>query len=106
MFTRIVSMQLKPNTHREFTEKFEKEIIPTLKKQQGFQDELLCVVPGGPEVVAISLWNSKENAETYNRTTYPGVLETLANLVEPTPKVQTYDVAHSTFHTIAARVAA
>ena len=30
MFTRIVSMQLKPNTHREFTEKFEKEIIPTL----------------------------------------------------------------------------
>ena len=106
MFTRIVSMQLKPNTHREFTEKFEKEIIPTLKKQQGFQDELLCVVPGGPEVVAISLWDSKENAETYNRTTYPGVLKTLANLVEPTPKVQTYDVAYSTSHKIAAGVAA
>ena len=62
MFTRIVSMQLKPNTQREFTEKFEKEIIPTLQKQQGFQDEMLCIVPGGPEVVAISLWDSKENA--------------------------------------------
>jgi len=106
MFTRMVSMQLKPNTHREFTEKFEKEIIPTLKKQQGFRDEILFVVPGGPEVVAISLWDSKENAETYNRATYPEVLKTLANLVEGTPKVRTYDVAYSTFHQIAARVAA
>jgi len=106
MFARIVSMQLKPNTQREFTEKFEKEIIPTLKKQQGFQDEILFVVSGGPEVVAISLWDSPQNAETYNRATYPEVLKILANLVEPTPKVQTYDVAYSTFHKIAARVAA
>ncbi len=47
MFTRIVSMQLKPNTHREFIEKFEKEIVPTLKKQKGFKDQMLFVVPGG-----------------------------------------------------------
>ena len=106
MFTRIVSMQLKPNTNREFTEKFEKEIIPTLKKQPGFREEMLFVVPGGPEVVAISMWDTKENAETYNRATYPEVLKTLANLVEGTPKVRTYDVAYSTCHKIAARVAA
>jgi heme-degrading monooxygenase HmoA len=106
MFARIVSMQLKPNTQKEFTQTFEKEIIPTLKQQLGFQDEILFVVPGGPEVVAISLWDSKENAETYNRATYPEMLKTLANLVEPTPKVQTYDVAYSTFHKIATRVAA
>jgi len=106
MFTRMVSMQLKPNTHREFMEKFEKEIIPTLTKQKGFTDQMLFVVPGGPEVVAISLWDSRQNAETYNRAIYPEVLKTLANLVEPTPKVQTYDVAYSTFHKIAAAVAA
>ena len=106
MFARIVSMQLKPNTQIEFTERFENEIIPTLKKQQGFQDEILFVVPGAPEVVAISLWDSRQNAETYNRATYPEVLKTLANLVEPTPKVRTYDVAYSTSHKIAAAVAA
>jgi len=106
MFTRMVSMQLKPNTHREFNEKFEKEIVPTLRKQQGFQDVILFVVPGGPGVVAISLWDWRQNAETYNRAIYPEVLKTLANLVEPTPKVQTYDVAYSTFHKIAAAVAA
>ena len=106
MFARIVSMQLKPNTQKEFTQTFEKEIIPTLKRQQGFQDEILFVVPDGTEVVAISLWDSQQNAETYNRATYPEVLKTLANLVQPTPKVQTFDVAYSTFHKLAARVAA
>lgn len=57
-------------------------------------------------MVAISLWDSKQNAETYNRATYPEVLKILANLVEPTPKVQPYDVAYSMSHKIAARVAA
>ena len=73
MFARIVSMQLKPNTQKEFTQTFEKEIIPTLKKQQGFQDEILFVVPNGTEVVAISLWDSQQNAEAYNRATLSSV---------------------------------
>src|SRR5207245_6342372 len=73
MFSRIVAMQLKPNARQEFTQAFENQIIPTLRKQQGFKDEMLFVDPGGPEVVAISLWDSKQSAETYNRTTYPEV---------------------------------
>lgn len=106
MFTRIVSMQVKPNAHKEFIEVFENKVIPTLRKQQGFKDELLFVSPGGAEVVAISLWESKENAETYNRGTYPEVLKTLTKVMERTPKVETYELAYSTFHKIAARVAA
>src|SRR5512141_2302785 len=106
MFTRIVSMQVKPNAYSQFIEVFESQVIPTLRKQQGFKDELLFASPGGPEVVAISLWESKENAETYNRATYPEVLKTLAKFVDPTPKVVTYDLAYSSFHKIASRVAA
>ena len=82
MFCRVVSLQLKPNTHREFSELFDKQILPTLRKQQGFRDEMLFVDPGGPEVVAISLWESRENAETYSRATYPEVLKTLAKVIE------------------------
>jgi hypothetical protein len=106
MFTRIVTMQLKPNTRKDFTELFENEVIPTLRKQQGFKDELLFVSPSGPEAVAISLWESKENAEQYNRAIYPEVLKTMAKSVEPTPKVVTYDLAYSSFHKIASRIAA
>ena len=106
MFTRIVSMQVKPSVRSEFIEVFENQIIPTLRKQQGFKDELLFVSPSGPEVVAISLWESKENAESYNRAIYPEVLKTMAKFVELTPKVVTYDLAYSSFHKIASRIAA
>jgi len=102
MYTRIVSLQLKPNTSRQFNELFEKKIIPSLRKQQGFKDEMLFVDPGGPEVVAISLWESKQSAEAYARTTYPEVLKTLASVVEQAPVVRTFQLASSTMHTVGA----
>ena len=46
MFARIVSLDLKPNTHKQFSELFEKQILPILRKQQGFKDEMLLVDPG------------------------------------------------------------
>jgi heme-degrading monooxygenase HmoA len=101
MFARIVSLQLKPNTHREFSELFDKKMLPALRKQPGFRDELLFVEPGGPEVVAISMWDSKATAETYDRSTYPEMLKTLVKVTDGTPKVQTFQVAYSTFHKIA-----
>jgi hypothetical protein len=106
MFARSVSIRLKPNSVAEFTQLIETETIPLLRKQKGFQDELTFVVPGGAEAVAISLWDQKENAEAYSRDAYSGVLKALGKVVEGTPQVRTYDVSNSTFHKIAARVAA
>jgi heme-degrading monooxygenase HmoA len=106
MFARSVSMHLKPNTRGEFTQLLENNVIPTLRKQKGFQDEITLVDADGTKVTAISLWNSREDAETYNRAAYPEVLKSLAKLIEGTPDVRTSDVANSTFHKIAARVAA
>ena len=106
MFARNVSLHLKPNSVAEFTRTIEKEIIPLLRKQKGFQDEIMFVASGGLEAVGISLWEEKENAEAYNRGTYPEVLKSLAKVVEGTPRVQTYEVSNSTFHKIAVPVAA
>ena len=36
MYARNVSLNLKPNTAREFTQTFEKDILPMLRKQNGF----------------------------------------------------------------------
>ena len=104
MFARRVSMHLKPNSVAELTQRLEKEIIPMLRKQQGFQDEIMFVVPGGMEAFGISLWERAENAEAYNRGTYPEVTRLLATVVEGTPQVETYEVSNSTFHKIAAAV--
>ena len=106
MFARRVYMHLKPNTVAEFTQRLEKEVIPLLRKQKGFQDEIAMVATGGLEAIGISFWDQKENAEAYSRTTYPQVVNALAKVVEGTPQVQTHEVSNSTFHKIAARVAA
>ncbi len=106
MFARSVSIRLKPNSVSEFTRMIENETLPQLRKQKGFHDELTFVAPGGAEAVGISLWDQKENAEAYGRDAYPGLLKALGNVVEGTPQVRTYEVSNSTFHKIAARVAA
>jgi heme-degrading monooxygenase HmoA len=104
MFARNVSMRLKSNSAQDFTRTLENEVLPLLRKQKGFQDELILVAQGGSEAVAISLWDEKESAETYARGTYPQVLTALSKVIEGTPKVQSCEVSNSTFHKIAAHV--
>ena len=106
MFARTVRMQLKPNSVAEFTRTLENAIIPLLRKQPGFQDEIAFVVPDGTAAVSVSVWDHKEHAEAYHRSTYPTVLKALAKVVEGTPEVHTYEVSNSTFHKIVPRVAA
>jgi heme-degrading monooxygenase HmoA len=105
MFARTVSLQLKPNSVAEFTQTIEKDIIPLLRKQPGFQDEMVFVVPDGTEAVAISVWEQHEHAEASARGTSPHVLQAVAKVVEGTPQVSTSEVANSTFHKSVPRVA-
>ena len=105
MFVRNVSMHLKPNTLNEFTRTLESEIIPLLRKQKGFRDEITAVVSGEREVVAISFWDEQEDAEAYTSSTYSQVLTSLGKVLEGTPHVRTLEVVRSTFHKIAARAA-
>jgi len=95
-------MRLKANSTKAFTDSIEKEIIPLLRKQKGFQDEITFVVPGGTDAVGISLWDQKENAEAYSRGTYAEVQKVLGKVLEGTPRVQSYDVCNSTLHEVAA----
>ena len=106
MFARKVHMHLKPNSDAEFTKRLEKDILPLLRRQKGFQDEITFVAQGGREAFGISVWDKAENAEAYNRGTYPEVTKFLATVVDGTPQVETYEVANSTFHKIAVAVAA
>ena len=106
MFARRVSLNLKPDTKAEFTRQLEDEIIPMLRKQKGFQDEITFVVPSGKEAFAISLWDNKDSAETYSRGAYLEVTKLLSKVVDGTPQVETYEVANSTYHKIGVAVAA
>lgn len=102
MFARSVTMRLKPNTVSEFNKTLEKEVLPLLQKQKGFRDELTLVSSNGSEVLGISLWDQKQDAEAYNRAAYPDVQRILSKVIEGTPQVQTYEVSMSTIHKTAA----
>jgi len=103
MYARNVTMHLKANTAGQFTETLERDVLPLLRKQNGFRDEISFVAPDRSEAVAISLWDGQENADNYSRDIYPQVLTSLANVVEGTPKVEAFEVSNSTFHEIAAK---
>ena len=105
MFARNVSVRLKPNTLAEFTKVFENEILPTLKKQPGFRDEFAFTGESGNHVIAISLWDTKEQADTYGKAAYPSLLKSLKNVLDGPPKVRPQNVLHWT-HPTAATVAA
>jgi len=101
MFARNVSIHLKANMFSDYTRTFENDILPLLRKQKGFKDELTLSNPGSLDVIAISLWESKANAEAYNTNLYPEVLKTLGRFIDGTPKVQTFEAATSTYHQVA-----
>jgi len=105
MFVRTVSMHLKVNAHKGFSDVFHNQIIPILRNQRGFQDAMLWVVPGGPEVVAISIWDSREAADLYNQKTFPEVQQLLSRVIERSPEIKVFNLAFSTLHDISAEVA-
>jgi heme-degrading monooxygenase HmoA len=102
MFGRQVTIMLKANSASELTRLLDNDIIPILRKQKGFRDETTFVAPERSEVIANSFWDTKEDAEAYNRSTYPEVLKTLSNVIEGTPTVKNFEFANSTFHKAAA----
>jgi heme-degrading monooxygenase HmoA len=106
VFARNVSIHLKPNTLTEFMRTMENEIIPLLRKQKGFQDEITPSVPGGREVVVLSFWDQNENAQAYHSSGYPEVLKILGKFLDGTPHIRTFDVVGATLHKVAARFAA
>src|SRR5207253_4845660 len=103
MYARNVTLHLKANTAPEFTRTLETDVLPVLRKQSGFKDEITFLAADRAEAVAISLWDRKENADNYSRDTYPEVLKSLAKVIEGTRKGENYEVANSTAHKTAAR---
>jgi hypothetical protein len=106
MIARNVTMRLKANSLADFTQTLEKEVIPLLRKEKGFEDEITFIEAGGRQAVGISFWDKQENAEAYSRGRYAEVLKALGKVLDGTPQVQNWDVCNSTVHKIASSVAA
>ena len=73
------------------------KILPWLRQQQGFLDLIVLALPDGSEVATVSFWDQEGNAQAYNATGYPEVVQILEELLDGIPYVKTFEVVSSTF---------
>ncbi len=99
MYARKVSVRLKPSSLDKFTNLMEREILPWLQHQKGFLDLITLALPDGSEVATISFWDEESNAQAYNASGYPQVVEVLEEILDGIPYVKTFEVVGSTLHT-------
>jgi heme-degrading monooxygenase HmoA len=88
---RSVRFDIATDKNEEFHTLFRNEILPTLKKQDGFKDELLLVQD--QHVLAISVWNNVDSIRKYEASTYPQLDKTLRPIMNGKPTVQTFRYA-------------
>jgi heme-degrading monooxygenase HmoA len=107
MFTRVVEVNTKSGKAQDLTSIINDKVLPILKRQVGFVDETVLVSDTDPDrVLALSFWNTREDAERYNREQYPAVHEMLRRLLDAEPAIRTFNVNTSTTHNIVASKAA
>ncbi|MGB7587007.1 MAG: antibiotic biosynthesis monooxygenase [Terriglobales bacterium] len=107
MFTRTVEVTAKAGKAKELATIINDKVVPILKKQAGFVDETLLVSDTeANRLLALSFWNSREDAERYQREQYPAIQEMIRYLLETEPLIRTFKVDSSTTHKIAASKAA
>lgn len=98
MYVRQVSALYNPAKFGKFNQRFEGDVIPLLKKQSGFRDELSFYDKDKDEAISLSFWDTKEDAEIYARDVYPKVHEKMADMLASKPKIRSFDLANSTWY--------
>jgi hypothetical protein len=85
---RSVRFDIAADKNEEFHTLFRNEILPTLKKQDGFKDEMLLVKD--QHVLAISVWNDVDSARKYETATYPQLDKALRPVMNGKATVETF----------------
>jgi hypothetical protein len=107
MYTFIIDGTLRPGKKSEFLSLFNSQILPTLKNQTGFVDEILLFGSTEPiNAVGISLWNSEEDAQRYQRDVFPKLIDKVKDVLSGTPSLRGFNVMASETFRIPIRAAA
>jgi hypothetical protein len=85
---RSVRFDIAADKNEEFHTLFRNEVLPMLKKQDGFKDELLLVKD--QHVLAISVWNDVDSARKYESGTYPQLDKALRPVMSGKATVETF----------------
>ena len=99
MYMMFIDGDLNPGKRDEFLKAWSSHILPLLKKQEGFVDEILLFEEGSQKPCGLCFWKSKEHAERYQHDIFPQAKKFVEHLVKGTPRLRGFEVgAAETFN--------
>ncbi len=106
MISRITECTVNPDHLDQLRTALDTVVIPTLREQQGFVDAVESLDPESGELLCMSLWQTREDADRFDQNVFPKLSEQLGSLALEEPTVRYLEVQTSTVHKIAASKAA
>jgi quinol monooxygenase YgiN len=106
MYMLRIEATLKPGKKDEFLKAWSSQVLPLLKQQSGFIDEILLFESGTNDGCGLSIWKSQKEAERYRREVFNQASTHVQHCLEGAPAIRSYDMAASeTFHISAHKAA-
>lgn len=87
---RTVRFPIHAGKKAEFTKLFNSELLPLLKSQDGFKDEIMLV--NDDHVLGISVWSGPDKLTKYVTSTYPKIEQKLSSLLNGKVEVSTWEM--------------
>lgn len=106
MISRITECTINPDHLDQLRDALDTMVIPTLQQQPGFVDAIESLDPESGELLCMTLWRTREDAESFDDNVFPRIAEQLTPLALEEPTVRLLEVQTSTVHKIAASKAA
>jgi heme-degrading monooxygenase HmoA len=107
MFTRVVAIQVRTGKSRELSRVIQDQILPILREEPGFVDEIvLHSNMEANQILALSFWETEQDAERYTHEQFPRINKLISHLVENAPVSRTFTVDIFSSHNIVGGVAA
>jgi heme-degrading monooxygenase HmoA len=95
MFLLHIDAKLKPGRQDEFLHIFNGRVLPLLKKQNGFIDEMLLFEKGTNTGIALSFWKSRKDAEQYQQDVFEKAKNHVEYMIDGPITVRSFEVVAS-----------
>lgn len=93
MYAHALELTTRPGKLREVIRILREAVIPMLRDQPGFVQELILASDAEPDrVLALTLWTRREHAEWVHRHHSSKIRHTLEPLLEFEPVIRTFNV--------------
>ena len=92
MFTHRAKIQIKPNSFTELSEQVHQRIMPALRLQKGFCSGVTSIDTIWLTAIEDTRWETREDAETYDRIGYPETLKILSAVIDAEPATSIFEM--------------